>query len=417
MGAQTITSEHVDLGIEPGPDSPASVTERFSLTKGGPSHWLFALLGGADDYHLAVRSALFAVAVTWLPMFVLSPMFVVSLMRGRPTDPGLTIPFLRDFAVNVRFLITLPILLLAEPFIDRKWRLVIGHFLKSKLVTDPDVPAFEALLARVRRLRDRILPELLLLFGALSPSLFLSDTEVLMTGLSTWRTTGAGHSHLTMAGLWFNFVSAPLFRFLLFRWLWRLCLLTLVLWRASRLKLYLVATHADLAAGLGFLSFVPRAFSPIVFAGGTVMAAQVANAIAYEGETLSSMKLPLITYGVFAIILLVVPLTVVTSTLRAVKNKALFAYGALVTIQDQQFDQAWIRGVHPPGMAILGDAGPSSLIDLGSSFVNIKRMSIVPLDKHALLVLSAAAAAPMLPLILWATPAEELLRMVMQMLR
>ena len=93
-----------------------------------------------------------------------------------------------------------------------------------------------------------------------------------------------------------------------------------------------------MAAGLGFLSEGQKAFSPIVFAGGAVMASQIGNAIAYEGATLSSMKLPMIAYGVLAMLFLIVPLLVVLPVLRKVKRKALLEYGALVTHHDQLFD-------------------------------------------------------------------------------
>jgi hypothetical protein len=121
--------------------------------------------------------------------------------------------------------------------------------------------------------------------------------------------------------------------------MWRLSLATFLLWRISKIKLYLVATHTDMVAGLGFLSQGQKAFSPVVFAGGAVIAAQVANTIAYQGATLSSMKFPMFAYGVMAIIILVVPLLVVTPLLVKVKKQALLEYGALVTLHDQQFDQ------------------------------------------------------------------------------
>jgi len=89
------------------------------------------------------------------------------------------------------------------------------------------------------------------------------------------------------------------------------------------MNLYLVATHTDMAAGLGFLSDGQNAFSPIVFAGGAVIAAQVGNTIAYQGATLSSQKLPMIAYGIIAVILLVAPLLVVSPVLLKIKRKAL----------------------------------------------------------------------------------------------
>jgi len=358
---------------------------------------------------LLVRKTLFAVLITWLPLFVL------SLVQGQALGQDIKIPFLRDFAVNVRFSIALPILILAESGIDRKWRIVALNFLTSKLVADADVPVFEKLLEKTSRLRDRASPELLLLVAAFLPS-FLVNTELLMSGISNWHTIGTGAGELSMAGWWFNFVSTPLFRFLLLRWIWRLFLGTLLLWRVSRMRLYLVATHSDMAAGLGFLSQGQQAFSPIVFAGGTVIASQIANAIAYQGATLSSMKFPMIAYAVIAIILLVSPLLVVSPVLYKIKKKALLEYGALVTEHNQQFDQKWIQNKPSPNEVILGSNDPCSLIDLGSSFLVVRQMGIVPVDKPTLMTLALAAALPMVPVVFLAIPVDELLRLVLKML-
>ena len=106
---------------------------------------------------------------------------------------------------------------------------------------------------------------------------------------------------------------------------------------------FLVATHTDLAAGLGFLSEGQRAFSPIVFAGGAVIAAEVHNTIAYQGASLSSAKFPMIAYGVLATLFLIVPLLVILPVLLKVKRKGLLEYGAQVTIHNQLFDRSGFR--------------------------------------------------------------------------
>jgi len=337
------------------------------------------------------------------------------MLRGQAYGHEITIPFLRDFAVNVRFLIALPILILAESGIDQRWRILVLQFLKSGLVTEKNLPAFEAAIERTTRLRDRVLPEALLIIAAFIPSIFVK-TELLMSGVSNWHTLGMGSGEVSLAGWWFNFVSTPFFRFLLLRWLWRLFLGTSLLWRVSRINLYLVATHTDMAAGLGFLSQGQKAFSPIVFAGGAVIASQVGNAIAYQGASLSSMKLPMITYGVLAIIILIVPLLVVAPVLHKIKKKALLEYGALVTDHNQQFDQKWIQDKQSANEVILGSNDPCSLIDLGSSFLVVRQMGIVPIDKSTLVTLAVAAALPMAPIIVYATPTEMLIRTVLKML-
>ena len=383
----------------------SSIAENFSITKGGPLHWLLVLLGHAGDgRRLVLRRALAAVLIAWFPLLLL------SLIQGLAWGRKIEIPFLRDLAVNVRFLVAVPILIVAESRIDRRWRSLVLEFLRSELVNEETLPSFEALLERTTRWRDRVLPEALLAFIALFLSLSFVKTELLMTGTSNWHSLGSGA--VSAAGRWFNLVSTPIFRFLLLRWFWRMFLWTSFLWSVSRIDLFLVATHTDLAAGLGFLSEGQKAFSPIVFAGGAVVAAEVGNAIAYQGATLSSVKFLMIAYGVLAIIFLVAPLLVVAPALLKVKRKGLLEYGAQVTIHNQLFERKWIQEKRPAGETLLGNPDASSLADLGSSFTVVRQMRLVPIDKPTLIALAVSAALPMVPVVLYATPAPELIRML-----
>jgi hypothetical protein len=382
----------------------SSIAETFSITHGGPLHWLLVRFGHAgDEPRPVVRRALLAILITWVPLFVL------SLWQGLAWGHQITIPFLRDFAVNVRLLITIPILILSESKIDRRWRDLVNEFLRSELVDDKSLRSFEAVVERTTRWRDRVVPEVLLAVAALITSIFVK-TELLMSGVSNWHSLRSGS--VSAAGWWFIIVSTPVFRFLLLRWLWRMFLWTSFLWSASRINLFLVATHTDLAAGLGFLSEGQRAFSPIVFAGGAVIAAEVGNAIAYQGMTLSSLKLPMIAYGVLAIIFLVAPLLVVAPVLLKTKRRALLQYGAEVTIHNQLFDKKWIQENRSAGETLLGNHDASSLADLGSSFAVVRQMRIVPIDKPTLIALAISAALPMLPVVLYATPPAELIRLL-----
>jgi hypothetical protein len=384
------------------------IVENFSLTRGGPFHRLLVLLGRAgDERQRVINRALLATLVTWLPLLVL------SLVQGLAFGPQVKIPFLGDFAANARFLIALPILILAESRIDHRWRRLVLEFLRTGLVNETELPSFEAVIEKITRLRDRLLPEVVMIVVAYSPIL-LGKAELLMGGVSNWHTTGTGT--LSLAGWWFKLFSTPLFRFLLLRWFWRMLLWTLFLWHVSRINLFLVATHTDMAAGLGFLSEGQKEFSSIVFAGGAVIAGSVGNAIAYEGAALASEKFPMIVYGVLAIILLVVPLLAVSPALLKIKKKAMIEYGALVTKHDQFFETKWIRDQHAPGEIILGNADPSSLADLGTSYTVVRQMTLVPITKPTLIALAVAAALPMLPVVVLTTPTGQLVHLVLKML-
>ena len=132
-----------------------------------------------------VHSALLAALIAWLPLLIL------SLIEGLAYGTEVKVPFLRDFAVNVRFLVALPILILAEPIIDRWWRRLVLEFPRSGLVSPAELPAFEAVIERITQLRDRLLPDALLIVAAFAP-LLLVRTELLMSGVSNWHVAGPG---------------------------------------------------------------------------------------------------------------------------------------------------------------------------------------------------------------------------------
>ncbi len=135
-------------------EARSSLAENFSITRGGLVHWLQLRLNlASDERQRVVRRALFFVLITWLPLLIL------SFLEGLAYGTHVKIPFLRDFAVNVRFLIAVPILILGESGIDRRWRILVLQFLRSGLIPEKELPSFEAVIERTTRLRDRILPE------------------------------------------------------------------------------------------------------------------------------------------------------------------------------------------------------------------------------------------------------------------
>jgi hypothetical protein len=71
----------------------------------------------------------------------------------------------------------------------------------------------------------------------------------------------------------------------------------------------------------------------------------------------------------------------------------------------QAFEQFW-----------LVVASVLTLADLGSSFAVVGQMWIVPIDEATLISLTVAAGLPMLPVVLFATPANELIGAVLKML-
>ena len=67
------------------------------------------------------------------------------------------VPFLFDVDVHARFLLALPLFIVAELVVHRRMRLVVGTFVKRGLLPDKARWRFDAAIAAAMRLRNFVL--------------------------------------------------------------------------------------------------------------------------------------------------------------------------------------------------------------------------------------------------------------------
>jgi hypothetical protein len=208
---------------------------------------------------------------------------------------------------------------------------------------------------------------------------------------------------------WYWMACMPLFRFLLLRWLWRLALWCVFLWRVSRLELRLVPTHPDRAGGLGYLELVHTEFTPLVLAISAVQSASLAQDIASGRITLDAIY-PGVAFVLIAdAVLFLGPLYVFSRKLWTCKVKGLSDYGGFAERYVNEFDRKWLGADPAPGEPLLGTADIQSLADLSNSVSIVRDMRLAAVSPSMLMYLAVAALLPLLPLALFKYPLGELL--------
>jgi len=385
-------------------------TSGFSLVAGGPAHWLQEKLGlvGPGSLRL-VRRALLSTVLTW------GVLLVLSAVQGLAIGSAVRIPFLSDFAAYARFLVAIPMLILAEGLISREIAAVALHFERSGLIAGSDRPKSEAALERASRMRDSTAAEVgILVLAALSAILVL---DVFPLNFSTWRSivSASGHAR-TLAGWWYLVVGVVLFEFLLWRWLWRLFIWYGFLWRMSRLDLRLIATHPDRAAGLGFVGDAQRFFWIIVSAFAFTAAGVVGDEIVYGGVPLSAFQYAIAGYVVLVLAVFLLPLTMFSTQMSRAKRKSMREYSALAIQHNRLFDEKWVQGRHAKDEVPLGAPEISSLADLAGASDVLYRMRPVPFDPRDAVALALAALIPMTPLALTMFPAGRIFDLMFKVL-
>ena len=124
----------------------------------------------------------------------------MTAVQGLAIGTRIKVPFVFDYAVHLRFLIALPILILAESPVDSRWQTIILEFLRAGLVDKIERLRYEAVLQKIMRLRDRGLPEIAMLVLAYLAPLFLESTGLSMGGITNWRVPNLNSGELSMAG-------------------------------------------------------------------------------------------------------------------------------------------------------------------------------------------------------------------------
>jgi len=378
----------------------------FSLILGGPLYQLLCRshLSG-DALELVQRRILVISLLAWFPLLALSS------LEGQALGGNAAVPFLMDVEVHVKYLVVLPLLIVSELVVHQRMRFVVKQFLERNLIAKQDLSRFEAAIASAFRLRNSVLAEVVLILFVYIVGVLIIWRHYTVLTTATWYAVPSGMGlKLSLSGIWYGYVSTPLFQFLLMRWYFRGFIWTRFLWQVSRLNLSLVPTHPDRVGGLGFLTNAVYAFAPLALAHGGLLGGFIANRIFYLGATLPQFKVEIAVLVVFLLCTVLGPLLLFAPQLAEAKRTGNREYGALAERYVREFDAKWLRGGAPADEPLVGSSDIQSLADLNNSFEVVRTMRIAPVTKEAVLQLVVATLVPVAPLALTMMPLEELLK-------
>ena len=162
----------------------ASPSPELSIVLGGPVYEFYLRFGLAAPPLQFVRRRIVAVLlVCWLPLLAL------SVASGTAVG-GVPVPFLKDAEAQIRFLVTIPLLLVGELFVHQRVIPLVQQFVDRKIVWEEDRQRFDEIISSTLRLRNSGVFEALLLvitFG--SSHWFWKERFALAT--SSWYAIGS----------------------------------------------------------------------------------------------------------------------------------------------------------------------------------------------------------------------------------
>ena len=160
----------IDTAVKRG-DISGSLTEPadFSLVLGGPLYQLLRRSHLTDDALTLVHRRILAfVLITWLPLLLL------STWEGRAWWGSTEVPFLLNVEAHARFLLALPLLVLAELVVHLAPGVSLVNFFARDLIRDADRPRFDAIIVSAMGLRNSLVAELVLVILVYGIGIFVA---------------------------------------------------------------------------------------------------------------------------------------------------------------------------------------------------------------------------------------------------
>jgi hypothetical protein len=381
----------------------------FSLMLGGPLYELYLRMRlSTPRLGLVRRRVIIISLMCWLPLLVL------SLVTGHAFG-SVNLPFLRDVEVHTRFLLTLPMLIVAEFIVHERIILVVRHFLERDLIAVENRQRFAQIMSSTTRLRNSVFLEVVLLVLCFTVGHWVWNERIALKTATWYETNYAWELHLTAAGYWYEFVSLAIFRFILFRWYYRLFLWYYFLWRVRGLPLQLNLYHPDRAGGLGFLAGSMFAFAPVLLAHTVFLSGVIYDRILHAGATLLAFKMEIIGSLLGLLLLVLIPLTFFVVHLERAQRVAGGEFGVLSSHYVNDFRHKWILHRSSSAEPILGTPDIQALADLGHSFEVISKIGIVPFSKDAVIRLGVILILPLLPLTLTMVPLKQIVDWILKL--
>lgn len=358
------------------------------------------------------RRLVFWSLLGWLPIALWAAIY------DRALPSKVAEPLMAHFGIQVRFLVAVPLFIVAEGVAHALTTRILPHFVRSGVVPEAEVPRFRAALKRAADLRSATLPWIGILAFVVSVatvSAVLQQSHEIEWAVDATRLPGqeAEVRHLGFGAWWFLFVGRPIFLMFLLSWLWRAVLMAMLFRNIAKLDLAIVPTHPDQAGGLGFLERLPAAFAPVVLAISAVTASSWAHGVVYHDVAVQSLRLQMGASAVVVLLIFLSPMLMFAPVLRRTKRQALLDYGVLVGRHGRLVQRRWIEGLPVTDDDVLSAPELGPVADTISLYAAIKDMHTVPMGRSSVAPLILAAILPMVLVLAIQMPVGDILRTLM----
>ena len=361
---------------------------------------LFVLHLAPKDPRKLTRFSMVTAAALWL-------MFLVCALVDRALTGKIPALF-EDLSAHVRVLVSVPALLLAETMHAERSAYVMDRLSDGGIVEERQRAAVSRIITSAERLRHSRAIEYA--FWALGVSFGLAvlrrefGVSDALRGIPAAASSGVAY-------VWYVLLVVPVYGFLFARAIWRWLVWSRLLFQVSRIDLRLAPTHPDRAGGLGFVSEPVYAAAVVGFALSAGMITRWRSRAQLAGVSIKEFSPNFAVLLVAAMVLAIGPLFFFYVPAFRARIQAEREHSRLVLGYVQKVHAAWFEQQPQPESPV-GAFDSSSMADIDSTYQNLLRMRLVPLEPKLLVAVAFAVSLPFGVSMAAEIPLVELLRTV-----
>jgi hypothetical protein len=384
--------------------------ENYLLTESGFINWLLSKL---KLDHKRGLLAFIVLCLTWLPLAIL------SAIEGK-LYTGAGLPFIRDIAIHGRILLGIPMLILIKPIVYNRIPRVLKYISDVLIEPEDRDRFFSGALRKAQKSTDALWSEIIILFSviafAISPAAELTSF-IAEHQSSSWLIDKInGKDVFSMAGNFAQYVSKPVFQFLLVRWLWRYMVWIALLFRISNLKLNLKPTHPDGSGGTSIIFLAQRNFILFFVVCGMVISSVMINLFNDKMVTFEAIKVEIFGYIIFSIVLILFPLLFFTRKLIKTKYEGQLDLSEAGTNLSKRYEDEWVRPMGKEKRIAEETVDPSMQVDYSGVYIFLQGLRILPVRLGDIMIMFISLFIPFIPIFFIQFSIVELLQKLMGLL-
>jgi len=384
--------------------------ENFSLTENG---FITHVLKKFNIEHKRGLLAIFILCLTWLPLAI------ITAIDGTLYS-GTGLPFLKDLAIQGRLLVGIFLLIMIKHIVYRQIPRVLQYIAEVLIPPNEKERFITGALRRAKIGTDSKLSEIILVLAiaiyALSPA---DPTTLFMTqrGSGSWLISQKdGKEVLSVAGNWAQYISIPIFQFLLLRWLWRYIVWVILLYRISKVNLILKPTHPDGSGGIGIILLAQRNFLMFFMACGMAISCVMINFLLNTGISFDTLKIQILGYIIFSIIMIIFPLLFFMRKLAKTKYDGLLDLSRAGLNLSNKYEEEWVKPMGTEKNIAEDTVDPSMQVDYSGVYLLLQDLRIIPIRLGDVMIMAVALYLPFIPIFFIQFSVVELLQKLMGLL-